>query len=66
MLVALIEKLRKEKGFSQQQMADFLGISRRHYQRLEYGKSSMSVDVLEKCCEKFGMKVLIVDKALLG
>jgi len=65
MLVALIEKLRKEKGFSQQQMADSLGISRRHYQRLEYGKSPMSVDVLEKCCVVLGMKVLILDKDLL-
>lgn len=65
MLVALIEKIRKEKGFSQQKMADSLGMSRRHYQRLEYGKSSMSVDVLEKSCVVLGMKVLILDKDLL-
>lgn len=40
-----LQKARKEKGLTQQQMADKLEISLRHYQKIEYGEIGGSFDV---------------------
>ena len=65
MVVAFIEKRRKELKISQKEMADRLKISRRQYQRIESGENRMTVDNMEVACDVIGCKVLIIDKALL-
>ena len=46
-----IQKLRKERGFTQEGMADALNISRVHMGRLEQGKSVCSIDILIELSE---------------
>ncbi|MCF6224359.1 MAG: helix-turn-helix transcriptional regulator [Flavobacteriaceae bacterium] len=47
---------RLEKGFSQENMADFLGISQCAYSNLESGKTKLGL----KCLEKIS-KILEID-----
>ena len=46
-----LRNLRKEKGYTQQQMADMLNISRSTYTYYETGKSQPSFQNLKKLCE---------------
>ena len=46
-----IQKLRKERGFTQEGMADALNISRVDMGRLEQGKSVCSIDILIELSE---------------
>jgi transcriptional regulator with XRE-family HTH domain len=46
---------RNNKGFSQEYMADCLGISQRQYSRLENGESEMTLPFLEKICKELGI-----------
>ena len=48
-----LRKIRKEKGYTQQQMADILFISRSTYTYYETGKSEPSQEKLKKLCEVF-------------
>jgi len=48
-----IRKLRKEKGFSQQQLADMLDIHLSHINRLENGHAQPSIEVLKKLINIF-------------
>ena len=44
----IIRKLRKDKGLTQQQVADHLGIDRSTYAYYESGRSKLNVDVIVK------------------
>lgn len=46
-------KLRMERSYSQEEMAEALNVSYRTYQRIEYGESSVTVDFIMKACEVF-------------
>jgi transcriptional regulator with XRE-family HTH domain len=48
-----IKKLRREKGWSQTDLAEKLGVHLTHISRLETGKYMPSVDVLKKIIEVF-------------
>jgi transcriptional regulator with XRE-family HTH domain len=52
MIQAKIRNARTQKGYSQEYMADGLGISQKQYSRLENGESGITLDYLEKICEK--------------
>lgn len=43
----VVESLRKESGFSRQQVADYLGITLKEYQGYENGKGELPLDILE-------------------
>lgn len=43
-----IKKIRKEKGFSQQDIADKLSMNRVQYNRIETGKSDPTMNVLQR------------------
>lgn len=51
-----IKRLRKSKGFSQDDMAEKLHISQSAYARIENGESSSWIHHLEKLSEIFDMK----------
>lgn len=46
-----LRKLRKEKGYTQQDISDMLNISRSTYTYYETGKSQPSFQNLKKLCE---------------
>lgn len=43
-----LKQFRKEKRYTQQEMADALGVSLRAYRNYEYGERQMPYDVLSK------------------
>lgn len=53
-----IKKIRKEKGFTQEQMADELKISRVTYYNIENGKQELSIQKLEKIIEFLNINIL--------
>ncbi|MCG3089168.1 helix-turn-helix domain-containing protein [Sporosarcina cyprini] len=50
-----LKRLRQNKKLSQQEMADFLGISRQGYGKYENGSSQPSFEMLEKLSTYFGV-----------
>lgn len=58
MYVQLIKNRRKVKGYSQQQMADMLKVSRRSYFRME--NENLSVYELEYICKILDLAIQIV------
>lgn len=55
--VRRIYLLRKVHSVSQGELADLLGISRRTYQRMEYGESEINVQLLLKIAETFNVDI---------
>ena len=45
-----IQKLRKEKGWSQTELAKRIGVHLGHISRIEHGKTIPSIDVLKRTC----------------
>jgi transcriptional regulator with XRE-family HTH domain len=56
-----IRKFRDLKGYSQQALANDLQISQKQLSRIENNQTSPTFDLVEKICEKLGVKL----KALL-
>ena len=52
-----ISRLRKEKGYSQEAFANEAGIDRRYMSDIENGKRNISIDILERVCNKLGVKI---------
>lgn len=55
--IVFITSLRKEKGFSQAEIAEKLNISRTSYIDVEKGKKELSVSELEKLASIFGLSI---------
>lgn len=53
--MANIKKLRDERGFTQSEVAAYLGVSPQAYGNYELGKREMSADVLKKLARYFGV-----------
>ena len=51
-----IQRLRKEKGFTQEEFAEKLNISRTHIGHIEQGRKSPSMKLLEKLARSLGVK----------
>ena len=52
MIHSKLRNARTQKGYTQEYMADSLGISQKQYSRLENGESGITLDYLEKICSK--------------
>lgn len=50
-----LKELRKEKGLTQQNMADMMGITMRNYQRYEYGDINVPATTLNFFADYFGV-----------
>ncbi len=46
-----IKELRKQKGLSQEQVANSLGISMREYQNYEYGQREPNIEMINKLAD---------------
>ena len=53
-LGAALRKKREEKGFSQEYIAEQIGVTKNHISHWELGKRSMYAEQLEKCCRILG------------
>jgi transcriptional regulator with XRE-family HTH domain len=53
-----IKKTRDEKGYTQEFMANRLGISQNSYHKIESGKTKVTVQLLEKVAEIFEVDIL--------
>ena len=54
-LAQRLKPLRKEKGRTQKEMSDLLGVTERHYQKIEYGKVNVSALTLIRLADYFGV-----------
>ena len=52
MIHSKLRNARTQKGYTQEYMADSLGISQKQYSRLENGESGITLDYLEKICKQ--------------
>ncbi len=59
-----IRMLRMTKNFTQEQVADHLGISRQRYIRIEKGFSNITLDCLTKVALLFEVSVVDITKVL--
>lgn len=55
-----IAQLRKEKGMTQQDLADRVEMQRAHIARIETGKYSVGLDTLAAIAQAFGKRIEIV------
>jgi len=52
-----IKKLRTEKGLSQEQVAQVIGVSRPTYTAIEAGKQKLDIEEAQKLAKLFGLGV---------
>ena len=52
-LAERLKPLRREKGKTQKEMTDFLDVTERHYQKLEYGHINISATLVIKLADYF-------------
>lgn len=52
-----LKELRKEKRLAQEELADYMQITRRGYQKWENGESQIKTDKAEKLADFFGVSV---------
>jgi transcriptional regulator with XRE-family HTH domain len=52
-----LQKLRKEKGWTQVQMADLIGIDRSYISDMERGKKNICLPTLEVLAQGFGISM---------
>ena len=64
MLGSRIKALRNAKNFTQEQVADRIGISRQKYARIESGVNSITLDILSKVAEVLGVTVGDITRVL--
>ena len=59
-----IAELRSAKSFSQEQVAERIGISRQKYARIENGINSVTLEILVKLADAFDVTVKDITKVL--
>ena len=57
-----IADIRKERGMTQEELAEKSGIQRTHITRIEQGKYSVGIDLLQRIADVFGMDVDFVEQ----
>jgi transcriptional regulator with XRE-family HTH domain len=64
MLGSRIKALRNAKNFTQEQVADKIGVSRQKYARIESGVNSITLDILSKVAEVLDVTVGDITRVL--
>ncbi|MCD7752743.1 MAG: helix-turn-helix domain-containing protein [Lachnospiraceae bacterium] len=64
LLGSRIKALRIAKAFTQEQVADRIGVSRQRYARIENGVGSITLDILSKVAEVLGVTVGDITRVL--
>lgn len=63
-LIEQIENLRKLKGMNKQTLCLFAKVNKNSYSNYLSGKSSPSVEILERLLNALDCKIIIIDKRL--
>lgn len=53
-----LRKLRMDKGYKQEYLADILKVSQKTYSNMENDKSSISIEILKKIAEEYKMNLI--------
>ena len=53
-----LKKIRKSKGYSQEYVADYIGIDTTNYGRIERGQTSITFDRLEQLAKLYGLSIV--------
>jgi transcriptional regulator with XRE-family HTH domain len=61
-LLELIKAKREEKGISQREIADYLGISQPAYRNIEGGQTSLKVETLYQIAQYLGIDIFAQSK----
>lgn len=61
-IIARLKKIRLERGLTQKDVADIMGIAQTSLSRIEAGTHSPSVDLLERYADAVGCRIDIVSK----
>lgn len=64
LLGSRIKDLRVAKDFTQEYVAEQIGVSRQKYARIENGANSITLDILSKLSKVFGVAVRDITKVL--
>ena len=64
LLGSRIKELRNANNFTQEQVADQIGVSRQKYARIESGVNSITLDILSKVAGVLGVKVGDITRVL--
>ncbi|MCC8051738.1 MAG: helix-turn-helix domain-containing protein [Clostridiales bacterium] len=64
LLGSRIKALRTAKGFTQEQIAERIGVSRQKYARIENGANSITLDILSKIAEILDVTVGDITRVL--
>lgn len=64
LLGSRIKALRNARNFTQEQIADQIGVSRQKYARIESGANSITLDILSKLAEVLEVTVGDITKVL--
>ena len=59
-----IKVLRNAYGYTQEQVAEYIGVSRQKYARIENGNNSITLDILSKIAEYFKVTVGDITRVL--
>jgi transcriptional regulator with XRE-family HTH domain len=54
-----LKTLRKEKGLSQEELAERSGLNRPYISGIEQGKRNVSLEVMEKLAEALGVEMVV-------
>lgn len=57
-IAEIIKQIRKQKGFSQQEIADKLSMNRVQYNRIETGKSDPTMNILQRIANVLDINVV--------
>jgi transcriptional regulator with XRE-family HTH domain len=61
-----LRNIRKSKGFSQEEVADRLGVDTTNYGRIERGQASITLERLMQLAELYGMSVVELVAIITG
>lgn len=59
-----IKEIRTSKNFTQEQVAETIGVSRQRYARMENGVNDITLDILSKLSAVFNVSVVDITKVL--
>ncbi len=57
-----IKRIRTSRRLTQQEVADAVGIARQAYVRIESGKHSTSIDMIERIADALDCEIQIINK----
>lgn len=52
-----VQRLRKTQGYTQEELAEYIGISRTHMGHIEQGRKSPSLELVDRIAKKLKVKV---------